>query len=103
VNYGAYDITGILQKVNVAATPVMNCEDQYNDPHFRERKTFIEMNHPLVGKEIVYGNPMRLSEMPPEIRRNAPDIGEHNDYVLKELLGYSQQEVEGLVKEQVIY
>jgi crotonobetainyl-CoA:carnitine CoA-transferase CaiB-like acyl-CoA transferase len=46
---------------------------------------------------------MRLSEMPPEIRRNAPDIGEHNDYVLKELLGYSQQEVEELVKGQVIY
>jgi benzylsuccinate CoA-transferase BbsF subunit len=103
VNYGAYDITGILQKVNVAATPVMNCEDQYNDPHFRFKKTFIEMNHPLVGKEIVYGNPMRLSEMPPEIKRIAPGLGEHNDYVLRELLGYSEQEAAELVKEQVIY
>jgi len=103
VNYGAYDITGILQRVNVAATPVMNCEDQYNDPHFRFKKTFIEMNHPLVGKEIVYGNPMRLSDLPPEIKRIAPGLGEHNDYVLQELLGYSEQEVTELVKEQVIY
>jgi crotonobetainyl-CoA:carnitine CoA-transferase CaiB-like acyl-CoA transferase len=61
------------------------------------------MNHPLVGKEIVYGNPMRLSEMPPEIKRIAPGLGEHNDYVLQELLGYSEQEVTELVKEQVIY
>jgi len=51
VNYGAYDITSILQKVNVAATPVMNAKDQYNDPHFRFKKTFVEMNHPLVGKK----------------------------------------------------
>ena len=92
IKYEAYTITDILQKADVAATPVMNCEDQFNDPHFRERGTFIEMNHPLVGKEIVYGNPMRLSEMPPVIRRNAPDMGEHNDYVLKDLLGYSEQE-----------
>ena len=82
---------------------MMNCEDQFNDPHFRFKKTFVEMNHPLVGKEIVYGNPMRLSEMPPEIKRFAPAMGEHNDYVLKELLGYSEQEVGELVKQQVIY
>jgi len=46
---------------------------------------------------------MRLSEMPPEIKRIAPGLGEHNDYVLQELLGYSEQEVTELVKEQVIY
>jgi crotonobetainyl-CoA:carnitine CoA-transferase CaiB-like acyl-CoA transferase len=46
---------------------------------------------------------MRLSEMPPEIKRIAPGLGEHNDYVLRELLGYSEQEVTELVKEQVIY
>jgi benzylsuccinate CoA-transferase BbsF subunit len=101
--YKAYEITDILQKVNVAATPVMNCEDQINDPHFREKKTFVEMNHPLVGKELIYGNPMRLSDMPPVVERNAPAMGEHNDYVLKELLGYSPQEVIELVEQQVIY
>jgi benzylsuccinate CoA-transferase BbsF subunit len=103
VKYKAYDITGILQKVNVAATPVMNCEDQINDPHFREKKTFVEVNHPLVGKELLYGNPMRLSDMPPAIRRCAPAIGENNDYVLKDLLGYTQQEVSELIEQQVIY
>ena len=103
IKYEAYTITDILQKADVAATPVMNCEDQINDPHFREKKTFVEMNHPLVGKELIYGNPMRLSDMPPVIERNAPSMGEHNDYVLKDLLGYSQQEVIELVEQQVIY
>ena len=103
IKYQPYKITDILQKVNVAATPVMNCEDQINDPHFREKKTFIEINHPLVGKELIYGNPMRLNDMPPTIRRNAPAMGEHNDYVLRELLGYSPQEVAGLIAQQVIF
>ena len=103
IKYKPYEITGILQKVHVAATPVMNCEDQINDLHFREKKNFIELNHPLVGKELIYGNPMRLSDMPPTIRRYAPSMGEHNDYVLRELLDYSQQEVAGLVEQQVIY
>jgi crotonobetainyl-CoA:carnitine CoA-transferase CaiB-like acyl-CoA transferase len=103
IKYRLYEITDILQKVNVAATPVMNCEDQINDPHFREKKTFVEMNHPLVGKELIYGNPMRLNDMPPTIRRNAPAMGEHNDYVLSELLDYSPQEVAALIAQQVIY
>jgi crotonobetainyl-CoA:carnitine CoA-transferase CaiB-like acyl-CoA transferase len=30
-------------------------------------------------------------------------MGEHNDYVLKELLGYSPQEVVELIEQQVIY
>jgi len=46
---------------------------------------------------------MRLSDMPPVVERNAPAMGENNDYVLKELLGYSPQEVVELVEQQVIY
>ena len=103
IKYGPYDITKILQKVKVAATPVMNCEDQLVDPHFIANKTFFEVQHPVVGKEIIYNNPAWLSDMPPTFQRHAPSLGENNDFVLKELLGYSQQEVTELVKQQIIY
>jgi crotonobetainyl-CoA:carnitine CoA-transferase CaiB-like acyl-CoA transferase len=102
MNYGMYDISEILQKVNVAATPVMNCEDQFSDPHFREREVNVEIQHPIIGTEYVYNNPMRLSDMPPTIRRPAPSIGEHNDYVLKDLLGYSATQVADLVAQKII-
>jgi formyl-CoA transferase len=88
--------------VNVAATPVMNCEDQFSDPHFREREVNVEIQHPIIGTEYVYNNPMRLSDMPPQIRRPAPSIGEHNDYVLKDLLGYSTAQVADLVAQKII-
>jgi crotonobetainyl-CoA:carnitine CoA-transferase CaiB-like acyl-CoA transferase len=46
---------------------------------------------------------MRLADMPPTIRRPAPSIGENNDYVLKDLLGYSQQEVAAMVERKIIF
>jgi benzylsuccinate CoA-transferase BbsF subunit len=103
IKHKVYDLTAILQKAGIAGTPVMNCEDQINDPHFQAKQTFIEMNHPLVGKELIYGNPMRLSDMPPEIRRNAPGLGENNDYILGELLGYSKQEIAEFTEQKVLY
>jgi len=102
INHDVYNITDMLQKVNVAATPIMNCEDQFSDPHFCERKTYVQIEHPLVGTEIIYRSPMRLKDTPPTIRRHAPSLGEHNNYVLNNLLGFSRQEVAELIEKQII-
>ena len=103
IKFDKYDITNVLQKVNVAATPVLNCEDQLADPHFLANKTFYEIQHPVIGKEIFYSNPARMSETPPAFRHHAPALGENNDHILTKLLGYSQQEVADLVKQQIIF
>ena len=97
------EVMDILQKANVAATPVMNIEDQYADPHYRERETYVEVEHPLVGAEILYTTPLRLSKTPGDIRRHAPSLGEDNDYVLGDLLGMSKEEIMRLEEERVIY
>jgi benzylsuccinate CoA-transferase BbsF subunit len=101
--YDMYDITRILQKVHVAATPVLNCEAELVDPHFIANKTFYEIQHPVIGKEIFYNNPARMNETPPAFRTHAPALGENNNYILTELLGYSQQEVSDMVKQQIIF
>jgi benzylsuccinate CoA-transferase BbsF subunit len=101
--YTPYEVMDMLQEVGVAAVPVMNVEDQYFDPHFKERQTYIEIEHPLVGLEVLYGIPWRLSETPGQIRRVAPSLGEHNGYVFGELLGLSTKEIAQLVEEKIIY
>jgi len=93
----------ILQKVKVACTPVMNIEDQYTDLHYQERKTYVEIQHPLVGIETIYANPLRLSGTSFDIRLPAPGLGEHNEYVLKELLGLSRDEIAELIEQKIIY
>lgn len=102
INYAPYEAMEILQKAGVAAVPVMHLGDQYFDAHFKERQTYLEVQHPLVGLEVLYGLPYKLSKTPGSIRQTAPSLGEHNDYVLRELLGLPDHEIRRLVEEGVL-
>ena len=103
INYTPSEITEILQNLDVAAMPVMNVEDQYFDTHFQEQQTFIEMQHPLVGLELLPGISWRLSKTPGNIDRVAPSLGEHNHYVFEKLLGMPKSQISKLTKEKVIW
>ena len=46
--------------------------------------------------------PMHFSDFPLKIRKPAPFLGEHNEYVLGELLGMSQREIQSMSGDQVI-
>lgn len=97
------DITELLQAHGVAAMPVMNIEDQFLDPHLQERQAYLEVEHPHVGIEWLYGMPWLLGSTPGGIRTHAPLLGEHNGWVFKELLGLSAEDVERLADSEVIY
>ena len=99
----AQEITELLQAHGVAAMPVMNIEDQFLDPHLQERQAYLEVEHPHVGIEWLYGMPWLLGSTPGGISRPAPLLGQHNDYILGELLGLTAGEIERLEGEQVIY
>ncbi|MBI3328874.1 MAG: CoA transferase, partial [Nitrospinae bacterium] len=88
-----YGVMETLQAVGVPAMPVMNLEDQFRDPHLRAREVHVECEHPKVGIEWLHGIPWHLSETPGRIRRPAPLLGEHNQYVFGELLGLPAAEI----------
>ncbi len=92
-----------LQKAGVAAAPSYCSEDLFNDPHIKERKIFQETEHPVIGKDWVVAPPWRLSETPASIKRQAPTIGEHNKEIICDLLGMTEDELQQLVKEEVVY
>ena len=97
------EATSILQQAGVAAMPVMNIADQFADPHLNSRETYVEIDHPHAGAEMLYGVPWRFSETPGGVRTPAPLMGQHNDYVLSELLGLDATGIAELVAEQVVY
>ena len=92
-----------LQDHGVAAMKVMNIEDQFADPHLQERQAYAEIEHPLVGIEWVYGMPWLLSGTAGGVRAPAPSLGEHNGYVLGELLGVPEAELERLAEAGAVY
>ena len=96
-------VTERLQTAGVAAMPVMNIADQFADPHLNARETYVEIDHPHIGAEMVYGVPWRFSDTPGSVRAPAPLLGQHNDYVLQQLLGMDETQIEDLVTQQVVY
>jgi len=72
-----------------------------HDPHLKHRHYFWEVDHPEVGKYYAYRPPFVLSKAACEVQR-APLLGEHNEYVLKHILGMSDEEIAELVIEGVV-
>jgi benzylsuccinate CoA-transferase BbsF subunit len=72
-------------KRNLLLYPVASAADILTDPHLLERKSWVELNHPELGKTIRYPGPVfRSTEAEPDTTRRAPLIGEHNREVLNE-------------------
>ena len=99
----AEEVVELLQGQGVAAMTVMNIEDQFLNPHLQERQAYLEVEHPHVGVEWLYGMPWLLGDTPGGIRAPAPLLGQHNDYAFAQLLGRPAAELARLEAEQAIY
>ena len=58
----------------------------------RDTGTVVEVDHPVRGKYLTVGNPIKLSDSPCEVKRS-PLLGEHTDEILTKVLGYSAKDV----------
>jgi len=102
IKYSAEEIMSMMQAAGVAAGVLQTGEDLLeHDPQLKHRHFFWELDHPETGKYRAPGPPFILSKCPYELRR-APLIGEHNEYVLKGLLGMPDEEIAELIITGVI-
>lgn len=92
-----------LQAAGIAAGAVTTAKDRFESAHYRERGIYLETEHPVIGWEVVYGEPwVWPKDVGVQIQR-APLMGEANEYVVCELLGRSREEYERLEAEKVLY
>ena len=89
----------LLQGAGVAAGPVMDQRDAYDDTHLNEREMFEEVYQEDTGTHLYPGAPFKMSETPVKIRRGPVRLGEDNEYVYKSLLGPSDEEYAELERE----
>jgi crotonobetainyl-CoA:carnitine CoA-transferase CaiB-like acyl-CoA transferase len=68
-------------------------KDLITDEQLTARDFFVEINHPVMGKLKCLGAPYKLSATPWTIKRPAPLLGEHNEQVYCQRLGYSRQDL----------
>jgi benzylsuccinate CoA-transferase BbsF subunit len=91
-----------LQAAGVAAGMVADQQDLWEDPQLRHRGHFVPLTHSEAGELPLELPAARLSRTPASLRRAFPSIGEHNEHVLTEILGYGAEEYSQLVLEGVV-
>ena len=91
-----------LQHAGIAAARVLNERDAVEDPHIRARGFWLRTTHIEAGTHLYPGHQWKMQGTPMRANTPAPLLGEHNEYVYKQLLGYSDADIERLTREQHI-
>jgi len=89
------------QAAGVLCGPISTSEDLMNEPHWKERGFWEEIEHPVAGKLTYPGAPFKMAETPWQASRPAPRLGEHNAEVFGEL-EYSKEDLVRLRESGVI-
>ncbi|MBE0480915.1 MAG: CoA transferase [Dehalococcoidia bacterium] len=97
VNYELRELMYLLQSSGVPAGMVSSGQDLVADAQLNHRGTHWILDHPEIGPHIYQPPPYRFSKTPVELTMPAPCMGEHNEYVLKEVLGMTDEEIVDLL------
>jgi len=96
------DIVKALVAESIPVAPVLQVDKTLEDPHVKARGIIWEAEHPTAGTVRAPGFPVKMSETPGSYRLPAPQLGEHNEEILTQLLGYSKEQVEDLRKAGIL-
>ena len=89
-----FEAMDILNRYDIPCGPILSMKEIAEEPSLRKTGTIVEVDHPVRGKYLTVGNPIKLSDSPTDVTRS-PLLGEHTDEVMAEL-GYSTEQIGAL-------
>jgi crotonobetainyl-CoA:carnitine CoA-transferase CaiB-like acyl-CoA transferase len=93
-DWDAHELMEKLQAAGVEAMVINTVGDLFSDPQLQHRNIWRELPHAELGTFHYEAPPYDLSDSP-AVLRASPLLGEHNRYVYGELLGMTDEEIEG--------
>lgn len=94
----------LLIEYDIPGGPVATVDMALNNPQVLSQKMVIEMEHPLGGTIKLAGNPIKMEKgkseetfLPP------PTLAQQTDQILRDFLGYSDERIDALRQEQVVF
>jgi crotonobetainyl-CoA:carnitine CoA-transferase CaiB-like acyl-CoA transferase len=81
-----------LQRAGVPAGMVHDTRGLFEDDQLQHRGHFQYLEHAEIGRYASERSEFNLSGTPGKLDRPAPMMGEHTEYVLRELVGLTEQE-----------
>lgn len=93
---------GILDQVGAAAAPVNTIDQVFADPQVLHRDMLQSVKHSTLGDIPQVGHAQKFSGTPAQITLPPPTLGQHSGEVLRDLAGYTEEEVQTLRADKVI-
>jgi crotonobetainyl-CoA:carnitine CoA-transferase CaiB-like acyl-CoA transferase len=91
------DLLEICGKAGLAIGPIYSAAEIVKDPHIVARGSIITRDDPETKRPIRMAAPAgRFSGFKGEVRSLGPQVGQHTDRVLGELLEYTPAQIEAL-------
>ena len=82
-----------LREAGVPAYVPLRARDYHADPQLVAREFFIELDHGGMGRQPFDAPVTKFSKTPARPTRAGPLIGEHTFEVMKDVLGYTDDEI----------
>ncbi len=87
-----YEVMEICNPLDIPVGPILSMKELAEESSLRNTGTIVEVDHPERGKYLTVGCPVKLSDSPAQVTRS-PLLGEHTGEILKDVLGYSDDEI----------
>ncbi len=92
-----------LHRERVPAAPVLTIPEVVNHPHLLEREAIRPIQDKVLGDFVLPGFPFRFSSSArTDAPFEAPDLGEHNESVLRNYLNYTADQLERLARDGIL-
>ncbi len=88
-----YQAESVLQAAGVPASAVQNSPELSQDSQLAHRGHFVQLPHPVHGTTFVESTSINLSLTPGTVTRAAPTMGGDTHQILRDILGYSEDQI----------
>jgi crotonobetainyl-CoA:carnitine CoA-transferase CaiB-like acyl-CoA transferase len=96
------EIEQLAERYGFAASRVYTNKDVVEDAQFRERGFITNIDDPFIGAYTEYEFPVMMSKSPPKVKWSTRAVGFDNEYVMKYVLGKSEEEIKELHRRGVL-
>ena len=96
------DWTTLCEQIGLPAAGINDMAEVFQDPQVQARNLRVEFERPDGEPIPMVASPLKIPTTPARVRLGPPQLGEHTDQILRDLLGYDTRALEELRAEGVI-
>ncbi len=87
-----FEVMNLCNAVDIPVGPILSMKEIAEEQSLRKTGTVVEVDHPVRGKYLTVGNPIKMSDSISDVKRS-PLLGEHTDEILKDVLKFKANEI----------